>query len=560
MNLQKSKYVIVMVFVIIIITFVVCFVIWRNNGTKEQLLQTNRNQTIIKELLKTTRFETILNNNNNNNMHDCKQFIDEIVYINLDQSIDRRQLIEQEINTMFPNCPKVRLSAIQKNPGELGCLLSHLAALSRCVSENKNILIMEDDFVFIDSKEILLDKLNNVNKVFGDKWDVITLGQYCHGWSHIIDSKGTRNNILMRLTHSTTASAYIVHKNYAKIYYEAVFKHAQTRLFKTSFQKNDHIDQFHISLQKQHIWIGFTSSVGKQRPSISTIGNVQCDNEWKTTPDLKYWINSRGVETLINIEPDFQVFKIAICCVATGKYIKFVNDIITDLNKHFCRGHKVEVLLFTDDKTYKHNDMKTTIYPTKQKGFPGDTLYRYHYIHTAKQQLINTDYIFYIDVDYKIITDVRLHDIFPIGEKGIVATNHLFNITPKIRKTNIIGTPETNNMSTAYISPDEFMLSYFAGGFQGGSSHEFLNMCKQIMINIDIDDSNQVMAIWHDESHFNRYMLNNPPVKTLSQSYIYPEFCLNNPTSELTICQELQTNDIIPKMIPLDKDHKAIRS
>ncbi len=45
---------------------------------------------------------------------------------------------------------------------------------------------------------------------------------------------------------------------------------------------------------------------------------------------------------------------------------------------------------------------------------------------------------------------------------------------------------------------------YFPGGFNGGSSSEFLKMSKIISNNIDIDYSNGIMTPWHDQSHMNR--------------------------------------------------------
>lgn len=42
------------------------------------------------------------------------------------------------------------------------------------------------------------------------------------------------------------------------------------------------------------------------------------------------------------------------------------------------------------------------------------------------------------------------------------------------------------------------------------------------MQNIDIDFNNNIIAIWHDESHLNLYFTQHPP-KVLDSSYIYPE-------------------------------------
>jgi histo-blood group ABO system transferase len=88
-------------------------------------------------------------------------------------------------------------------------------------------------------------------------------------------------------------------------------------------------------------------------------------------------------------------------------------------------------------------------------------------------------------------------------------------------------------------------MSYFAGGFNGGSSIEFLKMCDKISTNIEKDLQNGYIAIWHDESHLNRYFLDNPPTKILDPGYCYPE-SWGLPFSK--------------KLLALDKNHEEMRS
>jgi Glycosyltransferase family 6 len=80
---------------------------------------------------------------------------------------------------------------------------------------------------------------------------------------------------------------------------------------------------------------------------------------------------------------------------------------------------------------------------------------------------------------------------------------------------------ERRENSTAYI-PYGSGKSYFQGCISGGRAEEYLIMSKEIQENIDIDLKNEVVAIWHDESHLNKYFLNRKP-KILPPSYAYPE-------------------------------------
>ena len=47
-------------------------------------------------------------------------------------------------------------------------------------------------------------------------------------------------------------------------------------------------------------------------------------------------------------------------------------------------------------------------------------------------------------------------------------------------------------------------------------------MIDELDRNVSIDLEKDIIAIWHDESHMNRYFVDNKP-KTLKPNYAYPE-------------------------------------
>lgn len=84
------------------------------------------------------------------------------------------------------------------------------------------------------------------------------------------------------------------------------------------------------------------------------------------------------------------------------------------------------------------------------------------------------------------------------------------------------GTYEENIASTAYVAPGEGIM-YFGGGFWGFVEKEFWRMVETLRAAIQSDEKRGVLAIWHDESHLNRYLIDNPPTKILTPSYHFPQ-------------------------------------
>jgi glycosyl transferase family 25 len=78
--------------------------------------------------------------------------IDKIIYINLDKDFEKKTHIENQLR--YFDLPFERFSAINNPCDGIGCSKSHLAVL-KIARDNKykNVLILEDDFVFTVTKE-----------------------------------------------------------------------------------------------------------------------------------------------------------------------------------------------------------------------------------------------------------------------------------------------------------------------------------------------------------------------------------------------------------------------
>lgn len=170
----------------------------------------------------------------------------------------------------------------------------------------------------------------------------------------------------------------------------------------------------------------------------------------------------------------------------------------------------------------------TTVFPLESVEWPFPTLMRYHTFLQQEEVLSKYDYIFYCDVDMAFVNVVG-DEI--LGE-GLTAT-----MNPMYALDRTLYPPyEPNPASAAYISrPGQliteagnpmprFMPQYYAGGFQGGKADQYLAAAKIIKENIDKDLANNYIAIWNEESHWNKYLYDHPEnLKVLNQSYLYPD-------------------------------------
>ena len=205
--------------------------------------------------------------------------------------------------------------------------------------------------------------------------------------------------------------------------------------------------------------------------------------------------------------------RIGLLIIATNKYKIFIDDLINSADEYFLKGHDVTYYIFTDDDDYigsSNSGRKIIFKEVEHRDWPWMTLGRYKIFSSHKDLFDDIDYLYYCDVDMKFVG--------PFGDEilsDLVATQHPGYYGDR-------GTPETNPLSLAYVSPYEKM-EYFAGGFNGGSKMEFLKMSDYIYKNIDRDYDNNIIAIWHDESHLNKYMADNKPTKILDPSYCYGE-------------------------------------
>ena len=207
--------------------------------------------------------------------------------------------------------------------------------------------------------------------------------------------------------------------------------------------------------------------------------------------------------------------KIGILYICTGKYRNFFNSFYESAEKYFMKDHEKTYYVFTDGEIYdKKNIVKIH---QSYMGFPNDTLKRYHLFIKEFDKLIKEDYLFFINANMICVSEIG-NEILPNDENdNLMAVHHpgFYKSKPNLY------TYERNPLSQFYIPIGEGK-HYYQGCFNGGRSKEFLEMSKILADLIDVDQSNNILPIWWDESALNWYLKNKNPLLANS-GYSYPE-------------------------------------
>ena len=231
--------------------------------------------------------------------------------------------------------------------------------------------------------------------------------------------------------------------------------------------------------------------------------------------------------------------KICILTIATNKYLQFVEKLYEDISEKFCPGAEINCLLFTDHEIEEAGD-NVRVHYIDHEPWPMPTLKRYNYFVKEKDFILEHDYCFYFDADMRIDGVVEVEEV--CGD--LVATRHGYQSLSDPASQ----TFDRNPKSLAYVPFDQKTVSYYAGGFNGGKTESFMEMAEVIANNVNKDLEKGVVALWHDESHMNRYLIDNPPALQLTPTYCYAE--------------EFYGTDYPyePKIIALKKNHNELRS
>jgi hypothetical protein len=211
--------------------------------------------------------------------------------------------------------------------------------------------------------------------------------------------------------------------------------------------------------------------------------------------------------------------KIGVLYICTGKYVLYWKQFYESMESLFLPGHEKDYFVFTDAPSieYEQKNNVHRLFQQKQE-WPYPTLLRFQMFLKVEKELEKMDYIFFLNANMKVIDTIKENDVLPdpIKDDGLVVVLHSGFYKAHTRR---LPYERKQKKSLAYMTEGKY---YVQGSFNGGTTAAYLALVRQMEKNIQSDLDKNIIAVWHDESHLNRYVADKHP-KILSPAFAYSE-------------------------------------
>lgn len=213
---------------------------------------------------------------------------------------------------------------------------------------------------------------------------------------------------------------------------------------------------------------------------------------------------------------------IGILYLCTGEYSAFWNQFYQSCEKYFLIDYQKNYYVFTDKNEeidmFDSPNIKT-IYISALP-WPLITLLRFHYFLMIENDLHKNDFLIFFNANSSFNSIITATDFLPKLEQGqhfsVVTHAGYFQDKPRFYPY------ERRKISSAYVSYSEGKV-YAIGAVICGITPYFIEMCKVLQKNIESDLNKCIIAKWHDESHYNKFILYRDDIRILSPAYYYPD-------------------------------------
>jgi hypothetical protein len=238
--------------------------------------------------------------------------------------------------------------------------------------------------------------------------------------------------------------------------------------------------------------------------------------------------------------------KVGIIVIATGKYYMFIKDLVESFESFFIPDADKHYFILTDKSDPDIIGDNIHYIEHQKEEWPFVSLFRFKNVYQHREKFESVDYLFFSNANMKAV-DIISEEILPKDNFEFAAVLHPGYYLDQAR----LFPYERNEWSNAYI-PYGIGQYYFQGCFYGGKRENFLEMFKEISISVEDDLERNIIAIVHDESHLNKYLLDRN-VLTLDPIYSYPEQIFFGESDYRDCASYVELAKKKPKMIQIDK-------
>lgn len=261
-----------------------------------------------------------------------------------------------------------------------------------------------------------------------------------------------------------------------------------------------------------------------------------------------------------------QPMDLSIFSVATDRYIEFWTKMVRSYLETNDANIKVQWIVFTNKENEIDSELRSRlgksllIVDTPHQVWPFPTLLRYKYLQSVSEKVLGR-IIMHLDADMLFQSDLKFEEIEkaietggiglvrhpgyyrPAGIKGLrFYARHprycIRDLRYKVRYGGL-GTWELSKFSQSYV-PRSLRKNYVCGGVWFGKQSEILKLCDILSSRVEKDLSQNIIAIFHDESHLNWYQALNGTI------LFNPEFCFDP--------SYIQLNGLKPRILAVNKN------
>lgn len=213
--------------------------------------------------------------------------------------------------------------------------------------------------------------------------------------------------------------------------------------------------------------------------------------------------------------------KVGILYICTGKYKVLWPEFYESAEKFFLPECEKHYYVFTDaeEVAYEHDNDKIHRMYQEPMGWPFATLFRFETFLLREEELKQMDYLFFFNADALFLKTITGDMFLPRADQkeDIVVVRHSgYHLTKPYDFTY-----DRNPFCKAFIPYGKGEI-YVTGSVNGGTSEGYLRMCRILAARTREDLSKNIIALWHDESHLNKYILEYDHYRLLTPSYSYP--------------------------------------